>query len=439
MNHSAGAVPGEGEEEDFPAGKANHSEPEAIRTYLKQIARYPLLTAEEETDLALAIEAGQYAAHLLASGSTRPHLEAIFAEGKAAHERFMTANLRLVVFIAKRYIGRGLELTDLIQEGNLGLNRAVEKFDCRHGFKFSTYATWWIRQAVTRAIADTGRTIRLPVYVNETLARVYLCERKLAGALGRQATVAEVATDTGLTIAKIQELRGWDAATLSLDYEIPDGHGGVEPLGEAIFDDTEPTPFDVASDGVAWDTVCEALDWLPEREASILALRFGLTNDKEHTLQEIGDLLGVTRERVRQLEAKAMGSLREGMFMYRLRDVFYDGGTPAATAGPALAKVVALPVRSETRPEPGTKRQQQRDRALTALRAFVARKGHARVPVAHIESGHYLGSWLNNQRTALRLGTISQEKVAELDAVDLSWRRGRLATWELEGSMAAAA
>jgi RNA polymerase primary sigma factor len=439
MNRTAEDVPGEDTEEDFPAGEAGYSEPEAVRTYLRQLARYPLLTADEEIDLALAIEAGKYAAHLLAGGDTREDLETIVADGLAAHERFMTANLRLVVSIAKRYTGRGLELADLIQEGNLGLNHAIEKFDCRHGFKFSTYATWWIRQAVARSLADTGRTIRLPVHVHETLAKVYLSERRLSGPLGRAATTAEVSADTGFTVEKIGELRGWRTSPLSLDVEVPNGHGGVEPLGEAIVDESDPTPFDVASAGIAWDEVCEALDWLPERQARILALRFGLADGNEHTLQEIGDLLGVTRERVRQLEAKAIASLRDGMFTHRLRDVFYDGGTPGPAPDPAPAKVVALPVRSETRPEPGTKRQQQRNRALTALRAFVARKGHARVPVAHVEAGHYLGSWLNNQRTALRLGSISREKVAELDAVDISWRRGRLAVWEQDGSVAAAA
>ena len=433
-------VPGGLDDEEFPSELPARLQGDAIKAYLKQLARYPLLTPDQETELGQTIEAGVYAAHLLAGATAAdPELEAIAAEGRAAHETFMTSNLRLVVSIAKRYVGRGLDLADLIQEGNIGLNRAVQKFDYTQGFKFSTYATWWVRQAVTRALADTGSTIRLPVHVHEVLSKVYLSERSLVESLGRQPSLAELAAATGLTAAKILELREWRAAPLSLAYEIPDGLGGVETLAEAIHDDSEPTPFDHASAGVILDIVRQALDWLPEREATILALRFGLTDGKEHTLKEIGDIFGVTRERIRQLESKAMASLRNGMFTARLQDALYDGAAPAAAASPVLAEVVALPVRKEPRPEPGTKRRQQRERALAALKTFVDRNGHARVPVAHIESGHYLGSWLNNQRTAMRLGTISREKVAELDARDRSWRRGRLAAWEQDGSAAAAA
>ncbi|QOD06129.1 sigma-70 family RNA polymerase sigma factor [Pseudarthrobacter sp. BIM B-2242] len=409
-----------------------------LKAYLHSIARYPLLTPGQETELATAIEAGLYAEHLLAGGAQDADLETIAAEGKAARDTFMTSNLRLVVSIAKRYVGRGLDLLDLIQEGTIGLHRAVGKFDHTQGFKFSTYATWWIRQAVSRSLADIGSTIRLPVYVHEMCAKVYLSEQRLLEQLGRAATTEEVAADTGFTVAKICELRDWKATPWSLALEFPDGNGGVETLAEALTDIDEVSPFEIATAGMSTTALHDVLDMLPERQATIVAMRFGLTDGTEHTLQEIGELFGVTRERIRQLESKALDTLRSAPFANRLRDHLPEGALPTANDEDLpLAPVVSLPVRKEQR-QAVSKRQAQRERALAALRSFIARTGHCRVPVNHVEGGHNLGSWMNNQRAALAKGTITVEKVAELDAIDRAWRRGKLAAWEQEEMRAAA-
>jgi RNA polymerase primary sigma factor len=258
---------------------------DALGTYLREIGRHPLLTADDEVALAKRIEKGD----------------------EEATVRMVTANLRLVVSIARRYRSTGIPLLDLIQEGNLGLLRAVEKFDWRKGFKFSTYATWWIRQAIQRGIADRGRTVRLPVHIHEQLVRLRRERRELEATLGREATPDELARAAGMSTERVLQLQGAGLAPLSL--ETPVGDSGDTTIGDFVSDEREELFSDVMRT-VGRMELERALSTLPERERMILALRFGLTGEEPMTLERIGERFGLTRERIRQLEAKALAKLR---------------------------------------------------------------------------------------------------------------------------------
>ncbi len=257
-----------------------------VRMYLKEIGEIPLIDAEEEVDLAQQIEKGSQD-----------------AKGKLTQ-----ANLRLVVSIAKKYIGRGLSFLDLIQEGNKGLMRAVEKFDWRKGYKFSTYATWWIRQAITRAIADQARTIRIPVHMVETINKVYKVSRKLTQELGREPTIEEIVGESDLTEEKIRMIYRISQDTTSLSTPIGDEEDSF--LGDFIEDESQPSPYEQTSSELLKDAVGDVLDSLDPREAEVLKLRFGLEGEEPKTLEEVGKIFGVTRERIRQIEAKAIRKLR---------------------------------------------------------------------------------------------------------------------------------
>ena len=257
-----------------------------VRMYLKEIGEIPLIDAEEEVELAQQIEKGSQD-----------------AKGKLTQ-----ANLRLVVSIAKKYIGRGLSFLDLIQEGNKGLMRAVEKFDWRKGYKFSTYATWWIRQAITRAIADQARTIRIPVCMVETISKVYKVSRKLTQELGREPTIEEIVGESDLTEDKIRMIYRISQDTTSLSTPIGDEEDSF--LGDFIEDESQPSPYEQTSSELLKDAVGDVLDSLDPREAEVLKFRFGLEGEEPKTLEEVGKIFGVTRERIRQIEAKAIRKLR---------------------------------------------------------------------------------------------------------------------------------
>ncbi len=294
-----------------------------VRLYLREIGRVPLLTAAEEVELARQVEAGVFAAERLMTQTTsdrglRAELSAVADAGERAKARLLEANLRLVVSVARRYVGRGLPLLDLIQEGNLGLIRAVEKFDYTRGFKFSTYATWWIRQAVTRAIADQARTIRMPVHVVETLNRIRRQHRVLSQDLGREPTVAELASSVGLPEERITDLLEMAPEPVSLSVRV--GETGETELGELIEDSDTGGPADVVNQHLMGEFVDEALDSLGERERDVVRLRFGLEDGAPHTLEEVGQRFGVTRERVRQIEAKSLAKLRHGRYSTGLHD-----------------------------------------------------------------------------------------------------------------------
>jgi RNA polymerase primary sigma factor len=286
---------------------------DALGTYLREIGRYPLLNAAQEVELAKRIEAGTKSEKRLQkdSGLTaaqRRKLEATRRDGAAAKHDMVQANLRLVVSIARRYRATGIPLLDLVQEGNIGLMRAVDKFEWRKGFKFSTYATWWIRQAIQRGIADRGRAIRLPVHVHELLVRVRRARSELEAQLGREATDEEVAKAARLPLARVRELRGLAANLLSL--ETPVGEAGEATLGEFVPDEAANVQFEDVLSGIGREELERVLDTLTERERTILALRFGLTGEEPLTLEEVGKRFGLTRERIRQLEAKALAKLR---------------------------------------------------------------------------------------------------------------------------------
>jgi RNA polymerase primary sigma factor len=283
-----------------------------VRIYLREIGQVPLLTAEEEVDLAKAIEAGLFAAEKLhgrfgCRAAEREDLAVLAAEGSRAKQRLIEANLRLVVSIAKRYIGRGLGLLDLIQEGNLGLIRAVEKFDYTKGYKFSTYATWWIRQAITRAIADQARTIRIPVHMVETINKMARVQRQLHQDLGREATPAEIGREMGLTPARVAEIQRMAAEPVSLQAPIGEEDSS---LGDFIEDTDAVMPMEAAAFMMLQDQLEEILDTLSGREQKIIQLRFGLTDGYPRTLEEVGREFGVTRERIRQIESKTLAKLR---------------------------------------------------------------------------------------------------------------------------------
>jgi RNA polymerase primary sigma factor len=290
---------------------------DSVRAYLKQIGRVALLSAEQEVELARRIEAGLFASQRLATMTDADKtsdptmyrdLRMIVRSGERAKDQVVEANLRLVVSLAKRYTGRGMPFLDLIQEGNLGLIRAVEKFDYTKGYKFSTYATWWIRQAITRAMADQARTIRIPVHMVEVINQLGKIQRELLRDLGREPTPQELAKELGITPEKVLQIQQYAREPISLQQTI--GNEGDSQLGDFI-EDSEAV---VAADAVAFtllqDQLQSLLATLPEREAGVVRLRFGLTDGRQHTLDEIGQTYGVTRERIRQIEAKTMSKLR---------------------------------------------------------------------------------------------------------------------------------
>jgi RNA polymerase primary sigma factor len=293
-----------------------------VRIYLREIGRVPLLTAEDEVELAKAIEAGLFAEEKLGGGIPMPgavhgDLELLVREGVRAKQRLIEANLRLVVSIAKRYIGRGLVFLDLIQEGNLGLIRAVEKFDYTRGYKFSTYATWWIRQAITRAIADQARTIRVPVHMVETINKLARVQRQLHQELGREASTEEIAAEMGLEPERVAEIQRIAQEPVSLQSPIGEEESD---LGDFIEDADAVVPMEAAAFIMLQDQLERVLDQLAEREQRIIQLRFGLTDGHPRTLEEVGREFGVTRERIRQIESKTLAKLRHPSRAQMLRE-----------------------------------------------------------------------------------------------------------------------
>jgi RNA polymerase primary sigma factor len=293
-----------------------------VRIYLREIGRVPLLTAENEVELAKTIEAGLFAEEKLGGGfpmlgAMHSDLVLLVGEGVRAKQRLIEANLRLVVSIAKRYIGRGLVFLDLIQEGNLGLIRAVEKFDYTRGYKFSTYATWWIRQAITRAIADQARTIRVPVHMVETINKLARVQRQLHQELGREATTDEIAAELGLEPERVAEIQRIAQEPVSLQSPIGEEESD---LGDFIEDADAVVPIEAAAFIMLQDQLERVLDELAEREQRIIQLRFGLTDGHPRTLEEVGREFGVTRERIRQIESKTLAKLRHPSRAQMLRE-----------------------------------------------------------------------------------------------------------------------
>jgi RNA polymerase primary sigma factor len=293
-----------------------------VRMYLKEIGRVPLLTAEDEVELAKRIEAGLFASEKLESPALperlRQELATIERDGQLAKKRLIEANLRLVVSIAKRYVGRGMLFLDLIQEGNLGLIRAVEKFDYTKGYKFSTYATWWIRQAITRAIADQARTIRIPVHMVETINKLIRIQRQLLQDLGREPTPDEIAVQMEMPVEKVGEILKISQEPVSL--ETPIGEEDDSNLGDFIEDSDAVVPIDAASFILLQEQLDSVLHTLSDREKKVIQLRFGLTDGHPRTLEEVGHEFGVTRERIRQIEAKTLSKLRHPSRSQVLRD-----------------------------------------------------------------------------------------------------------------------
>ena len=290
------------DDEDEDLSKIDLSVPDGVsiedpvRMYLKEIGKVPLLSADEEIDLAKRMEVGD----------------------RDAKKRLAEANLRLVVSIAKRYVGRGMQFLDLIQEGNLGLIKAVDKFDYRKGYKFSTYATWWIRQAITRAIADQARTIRIPVHMVETINKLIRVQRQMLQELGREPYPDEIAKEMGLPVERVREIQKISQEPVSL--ETPIGEEEDSHLGDFIKDDQVPVPADAAAFALLKEQLLEVLDTLTERERKVLRLRFGLDDGRQRTLEEVGREFNVTRERIRQIEAKALRKLRHPSRSRKLKD-----------------------------------------------------------------------------------------------------------------------
>jgi RNA polymerase primary sigma factor len=315
-----GSAPAPVVEEDDPEDTWDHEVPttDLVRVYLTDIGRVALLTAEQEVELAKRIEAGLYATEKLRQVDAkelpkipiklRRDLQAVAADGGRARNHLLEANLRLVVSLAKRYQGKGLTLLDLIQEGNIGLVRAVEKFDYTKGYKFSTYATWWIRQALQRAIADQGRTIRVPVHMVEQINKALRVKRDLATEYGREPTFAEIGVVLEMTAERIEEILGYGRETLSL--ETPVGDDGTATFGEFIEDMDAPIAADVVDFGLLQDRLRSVLGTLPERSAVVMRMRFGLDDGRSRTLDEVGKALGLTRERIRQIERDTLRELR---------------------------------------------------------------------------------------------------------------------------------
>ena len=316
--------------EDEPAGKAAEEDAgvraatsDPVRMYLKEIGRVPLLTAAEEVDLAKRVEAGLFASEKLTMGASIPaglerDLELIERDGQLAKKKLIEANLRLVVSIAKRYVGRGMLFLDLIQEGNLGLIRAVEKFDYTKGYKFSTYATWWIRQAITRAIADQARTIRIPVHMVETINKLVRIQRQLLQDLGREPTPEEIGKEMELPPERVREIQKLSQEPVSL--ETPIGEEDDSNLGDFIEDSDAVVPIDAASFILLQEQLDSILHTLSEREKKVIQLRFGLSDGHPRTLEEVGREFGVTRERIRQIESKTLSKLRHPSRSQKLRD-----------------------------------------------------------------------------------------------------------------------
>jgi RNA polymerase primary sigma factor len=296
---------------------------DTVGLYLKEIGRVALLTAPQEVDLAQRMERGREAREQTLSGENitpkeMEQLELLIDDGMAAREHLINANSRLVISVAKKYIGRGVPFLDLIQEGNIGLIRAAKKFDWRRGHKFSTYATWWIRQAVTRAIADQGRTIRVPVHMGDQINRLLRASHQLTQELGRDPTVAELAESLNVTVRKAEQMIQVARRPISLETPTDDEEESV--LGDFIPDDDSPAPAEMVTSQVLREQLSEILDTLPPREVRILQLRYGLLDGETYTLEEVGRKLGVTRERVRQIEAQALSRLRLPAHARRLRD-----------------------------------------------------------------------------------------------------------------------
>jgi RNA polymerase primary sigma factor len=316
-----------------------------VKDYLKQIGKVALLDAEQEVELAKRIEAGLFAGKRLNSGDTfepkrRRELQWICSDGRRAKNHLLEANLRLVVSLAKRYTGRGMLFLDLIQEGNLGLIRAVEKFDYTKGYKFSTYATWWIRQAITRAMADQARTIRIPVHMVEVINKMVGMQRQMLQDLGREPTPEELSKELDMTPEKVVEVQKYDREPISLDVWVearPDERAVGEwrdgecyvPLGWVIEDSEEITVADLVSFPLLKEQLHQILDTLSEREAGVISMRFGLSDGQPKTLDEIGKVYGVTRERIRQIEKHTMDKLRLPSRSQVLRDYLDNPGLPA--------------------------------------------------------------------------------------------------------------
>lgn len=297
------------------------SSSDTVGLYLKEMARVPLLSNEEEIDLAMRLEAGQAAARKLKGNpkhSRAAELQAVVQDGILAREHLIKANTRLVVSVAKKYMSRGVPFLDLIQEGNLGLMKAVEKFDYRRGFRFSTYATWWIRQTITRAIADQGRTIRVPVHMSDRIRRLYRVARQLEQEYGRKPTPEEIAVEMEMEPRKVRWMLRVSWQPLSL--ERPVGEDDDSELGQFIENESSPTPVQVATENLLHAKIEELLNTLTPREARILRLRFGLQNGRSHTLEEVGQKFGLTRERIRQIEGRALRRLRHPSRARHLRD-----------------------------------------------------------------------------------------------------------------------
>ncbi|WP_146362358.1 RNA polymerase sigma factor [Arthrobacter yangruifuii] len=327
----SGFVYSDADDDDAPAQQVVSAGATAdpVKDYLKQIGKVALLNAEQEVDLALRIEAGLYAEEKLAADALLPEdkqmdpklkreLQWVSHDGKRAKNHLLEANLRLVVSLAKRYTGRGMLFLDLIQEGNLGLIRAVEKFDYTKGFKFSTYATWWIRQAITRAMADQARTIRIPVHMVEVINKLARVQRQMLQDLGREPAPEELALELDMTPEKVVEVQKYGREPISL--HTPLGEDGDSEFGDLIEDSEAVVPADAVSFTLLQEQLHSVLDTLSEREAGVVAMRFGLTDGQPKTLDEIGKVYGVTRERIRQIESKTMSKLRHPSRSQVLRD-----------------------------------------------------------------------------------------------------------------------
>ena len=325
IKEAGGFVVSDTDDEDQPAQQVATAGATAdpVKDYLKQIGKVALLNAAEEVDLAKRIEAGMYAEHLVEEGKVTEARDLrdykwIIHDGRIAKNHLLEANLRLVVSLAKRYTGRGMLFLDLIQEGNLGLIRAVEKFDYTKGFKFSTYATWWIRQAITRAMADQARTIRIPVHMVEVINKLARVQRQMLQDLGREPTPEELAKELDMTPERVVEVQKYGREPISL--HTPLGEDGDSEFGDLIEDSEAVVPADSVSFTLLQEQLHSVLDTLSEREAGVVSMRFGLNDGQPKTLDEIGKVYGVTRERIRQIESKTMAKLRHPSRSQVLRD-----------------------------------------------------------------------------------------------------------------------
>ncbi len=339
----SGFVYSDADDDDAPAQQVISAGATAdpVKDYLKQIGKVALLNAEQEVDLALRIEAGLFAEHKVAEDTGMPEKlkrehKWVIHDGKRAKNHLLEANLRLVVSLAKRYTGRGMLFLDLIQEGNLGLIRAVEKFDYTKGFKFSTYATWWIRQAITRAMADQARTIRIPVHMVEVINKLARVQRQMLQDLGREPSPEELALELDMTPEKVVEVQKYGREPISL--HTPLGEDGDSEFGDLIEDSEAVVPADAVSFTLLQEQLHSVLDTLSEREAGVVAMRFGLTDGQPKTLDEIGKVYGVTRERIRQIESKTMSKLRHPSRSQVLRD-YLDCARPAHRPNGAAGQV----------------------------------------------------------------------------------------------------